>query len=349
MSDAKQSDKNEEKPPFSPPPPDANRANRVTRSGPLSSLLDQLASGSHLDEGGVGSPPALPPKATFAPAGRPSSSIRVMPSSTRALVDPKICRPWKLADRPLDEYDDSGALARSLKNDGQVQPCTVRPCVDPSAPEIKFEVIAGARRWKSALDSQSELEVVIRQLDDKAAYKMMAAENDFRRDLSDFARSTRFARALSEGIAKDPAELAEMSGLSRSEISYFLGFSSLPIAVLTAFGRDIAKLPLRVGYAISVACKKGYTESVIRDAQKLLEGKITVSMIPAVWQEEGVTSSSPRVSAVQRTVIQGSSGKPLFTVERGSSKTSLKFDPSVKLDDEIIGAIAKLIERSGPQ
>ncbi len=305
-----------------PPPSSAERRKRVANSGALSRLLGELDSDPTILGGAT--PHVQPERPHATPA---ASQVTLYPSANRARVDPRVCRPWRLADRPQGEFADLDQLGQSLLADGQVQASVVRVCHDASDPEIRFEIIAGVRRWQAALRAGFQLDVVIRELDDKAAFRMMLAENDFRADLSDYARAKRYSVAMAEGFASSLTELAEMSGLSNSELSYYMGFASLAPEIVSSI-TNIASLSLRIGYALSVAQGRGYMAQIIRDMPKIENGDIRVADIPRVWDDHSNVGDEerptrPRASA---TPFASPSGEQLFTkVVSRSGAVTLKF------------------------
>jgi ParB family transcriptional regulator, chromosome partitioning protein len=214
---------------------------KIHRSGALARVLGEVTEPTGLEP--------IASKAVDTTLQR--SPVKYFPTKGFAKVNAAVCRPWRLADRPSDEFGHVEALGRSLKANGQVQPALVKVCDDPTAPEIKYEVIAGVARWRSALAAGIELEVQIRTLTDVEAYRAMIAENEDRQNLSDYARSVRFAKALSEKIVADQDELAGMAGMSKSQMSYFVSFAGLPEAVVKSFS-DIKSIPL----CNSRCCKK---------------------------------------------------------------------------------------------
>jgi ParB family transcriptional regulator, chromosome partitioning protein len=80
-------------------------------------------------------------------------------------------------------YFDSEALRQlteSIKQHGILQPLLVR-IVDAG----KLELVAGERRYRAALEiGLKEVPVVIRELDDNAAYQLALIENLLREDLN---------------------------------------------------------------------------------------------------------------------------------------------------------------------
>jgi ParB/RepB/Spo0J family partition protein len=270
-----------------------DKRKRVHRSGALGLVLAE----AEANGGSATSSPSAIPESSLPAASSSRAGQRYFPTKGHGRVPASVCRPWRLADRPADEFSHTKALAQSMAANGQVQPALVRLCGDPEHPEIRYEVIAGVARWRSAMNSGSELDVQIRELTDVQAYRAMVAENEDRQNLSDYARAKRFARALEEGVVANKTELAELARLSATHLSYFLGFASLPDAVLKVIA-DVRTMPVRMGYVMSTACREGFETELIRDMSLIESGVISRDRIPAIWREaralaQGAVTSQP--------------------------------------------------------
>lgn len=333
----------------------SNRRQRIHRSGALGMVLAAAA-----EKDLAASQPGARESASVEASQQPQRSPqKFYPAKGFGKVPASVCRPWRLADRPSDEFGHSASLAKSIEANGQVQPALVRLCHDESAPEIRYEVIAGVARWRSMLASNGELEVQIRDLTDIQAYRAMVAENEDRQNLSDYARALRFARALDEGLVSSKTELAALAKLPASQLSYFLGFAALPTAVVSALS-DIKAIPVRLGYALSVAVQDGFEEAVIRDIEKIESGEIRRDEIPGVWlsksaqaeesgtaSSDGAASTSEPARVAQISRLLGRSGVVLGRLKQTSNGgVTLKLPPAVgrKLTPQTIEDIAALLD-----
>ena len=302
--------------------PYEERRKRVHRSGALGMVLAEAEANAAASTGldATAPSPALP----VAAAGR--SAQRFFPTKGFGRVPATACKPWRFADRPSDEFAHTAGLAKSMEINGQVQPALVRLCHDAENADIRYEVIAGVARWRSALGAGAELDIQIRELTDAQAYRAMVAENEDRQNLSDHARAKRFARALEAGLVASKTDLAELARMSASQLSYFLGFASLPSTVVSA-ASDIKAMPARTGYVLSVAVKEGFESQIIRDMPLIESGAIQRDQIPAVWRvafapsgkTNGASSPVRLASKAEPTIrkLFGVSG-----VEVGRLKTS---------------------------
>lgn len=88
-------------------------------------------------------------------------------------------------------------LAGSIKQQGLINPITVRPRAG------KFEVVAGHRRFTACkLAGLTEIACVIRDLDDNAAWSMMAHENLERQDIDPVDEAIFLGRLIGEDASK---------------------------------------------------------------------------------------------------------------------------------------------------
>jgi len=227
--------------------------------GALGAVLEQAKSqGSTANEGnGQGGAAAqflteTPPK-------------RYYPVKGNAKVPASMCRPWRYADRHDWEMGDLDRLAASIEEGGQLQPAVVRNIPAEPGSEVRYEVIAGRRRWETAMRRGGELEVLIRDLTDQQAFHAMVVENEDRKDLCDYTRGVRFKRAR---------------------------IADLDPAVVQAFSSP-AVLTLNLGYLLVQACEQGYRDQIIRDAAKIESGAIAVRDIPAVWGGSSAPAPAP--------------------------------------------------------
>jgi ParB/RepB/Spo0J family partition protein len=191
-------------------------------------------------------------------------------------ISPEACRPWKFADRPLAETEHRAELMKSFGDNGvgQLQPIVVRPATDPETPEITHEVICGRVRWMAAKELGIPVKAIVRDLSDQEAYVVMSVENRQRKDISDWAKAKSYERALALGIFKTAQQLAEAEAISKSTLSYYLGFAALPEIVADKFD-NIARISYRTGYAIAKACEVTGVDAVLPLINKIESGEIS--------------------------------------------------------------------------
>ncbi|OLV20141.1 ParB/RepB/Spo0J family partition protein [Deinococcus marmoris] len=121
---------------------------------------------------------------------RPGLDARSVPLQS---LRPGSFQPRRMfAQAALDE------LARSIREQGVLQPLLVRPAEDG------FEIIAGERRWRAAeLAGLSEVPVIVRDLDDTAALAAALIENLQREGLSMYEEVTATVRLAALALGTD--------------------------------------------------------------------------------------------------------------------------------------------------
>lgn len=122
----------------------------------------------------------------------------------------------------LDIRQESLAdLADSIRAQGVVQPIVIRPISD-SGDGVRFEIIAGERRWRAAqLAGLQKVPVIIRDVPDEAAVAMSLIENIQREDLNPLEESRALDR-LTREFEMTHQQAAEAVGRSRAAVSNLL-------------------------------------------------------------------------------------------------------------------------------
>ncbi|MCC5860839.1 MAG: ParB/RepB/Spo0J family partition protein [Gammaproteobacteria bacterium] len=107
-------------------------------------------------------------------------------------------------------------LAQSIAAQGVVQPIVVRP-IPATATGVRYEIIAGERRWRAAqIAGLGEIPALIREVPDEAAVAMALIENIQRENLNPLEE----ARALSRLIEEfDMTHQAAATAVGRSRVA----------------------------------------------------------------------------------------------------------------------------------
>lgn len=164
----------------------------------LSALLDEVGS-STADRG-----------TSAAPTRLPLAQITANPQQPRRQFDAAA----------MDE------LVGSIRERGLLQPILVRPL-----PGGRYEVVAGERRWRAAQAAQlHEVPVVVRDLDDSAAFEIALIENIQRVDLNAIEEAEGFARLMRD-FGHTQEALGKLVGKARSHVANLLRLLDLPEAV----------------------------------------------------------------------------------------------------------------------
>ena len=127
-----------------------------------------------------------------------------------------IC-PSNLNPRKTFDQESLNELAENIKENGLIQPITVRKL--PKGSEHKFEIVCGERRYRAVtIAGLEEIACVVRELDDKQAFAAMIIENLQRKDVDPMEEAAAFSKLYTDGTMKI-AEIAKMLGKSSSFVT----------------------------------------------------------------------------------------------------------------------------------
>ena len=132
--------------------------------------------------------------------------------------------------QPRKKFDEMSLneLSESIKSRGIIQPIIVRDSDD----DIKYEIIAGERRWLAAQKAGlHEVPIVVIEADDKKALEFGIVENVQRHDLNAIEEAEGYKRLIDE-FSYDQEQVAKFIGKSRSHITNSLRLLSLPNEVI---------------------------------------------------------------------------------------------------------------------
>ena len=113
-------------------------------------------------------------------------------------------------------------LSRSIQAQGIVQPIVLRALNEETGGEVRYEIIAGERRWRAAQRAGLEtVPAVVREASDDEALALALIENIQREDLNPIEEAQALARFVEEfGLTHQAA--AESVGRSRVSVTNLL-------------------------------------------------------------------------------------------------------------------------------
>lgn len=132
-------------------------------------------------------------------------------------------------DQPRKVFNEKALeeLAKSIEQNGIIQPLLVRPLSDGS-----YQLIAGERRWRAArMAGLHEVPVTIREMSDEEADVFALIENLQREDLNPVEEAEGM-KSLIETYGFTQEEAAERVGKSRTALTNTLRLLKLPKEVL---------------------------------------------------------------------------------------------------------------------
>jgi len=149
-------------------------------------------------------------------------------SETSAPTRLPLAQVFANAQQPRRQFDGAAMdeLVASIRDRGLLQPILVRPLASG-----RYEVVAGERRWRAAQVAQlHEIPVIVRELDDSAAFEIALIENIQRVDLNAIEEAEGFARLMRD-FGHTQEALAKLVGKARSHVANLLRLLDLPEVV----------------------------------------------------------------------------------------------------------------------
>ena len=135
----------------------------------------------------------------------------------------------KYQPRKIFDEENLKNLTNSISERGIIQPIIVRKSNDD---KVKFEIIAGERRWLAAQKAGlHEVPVVITEADDLKSLEFAIVENVQRNDLNAIEEAQGYQRLIKD-FSYDQEKVAKFIGKSRSHITNCLRLLTLPTEVL---------------------------------------------------------------------------------------------------------------------
>ena len=173
--------------------------------------------------------------------------------------------PNKYQPRKIFDERNLEDLTNSIKERGMIQPIIVRKSNED---KLKYEIIAGERRWLAAQRAGlHEVPVVVTIADDLKSLEFAIVENVQRHDLNPLEEAQGYRRLVDE-FSYDQEKVAKFIGKSRSYIANCLRLLTLPEEVINL----IESQKLTAGHAkILVGL-----DNASFVAKKILEKKLSV-------------------------------------------------------------------------
>jgi ParB family transcriptional regulator, chromosome partitioning protein len=218
--------------------------------------------------------PGMPPSELPAP---PTTSVVAIPPPTGSQeqverVPLDRIRPCSLQPRKDFAPESLRELADSIRAQGIVQPLVVRPRGN------HLELIAGERRWRAAqLAGLSEVPVIRREADDRAALELALIENLQRENLNPIEEAQGYARLI-EQFSLTQEEAAAKVGKSRAVVANALRLLKLAPSIET----DVREGRLSVGHAkviLGLASEKLQLQAAQRVLKEALNVRQTEGLV----------------------------------------------------------------------
>lgn len=127
---------------------------------------------------------------------------------------------------PQAELDE---LAASIKENGLLQPITIRPARGSSG--AAWELVAGERRWRAVTRlGWKDVPAIVREVDDRTLLVLALVENLQREQLSALEEAEGF-KQLGEEFGLSQQQIAQYVGRDRSTVANALRLLQLPASI----------------------------------------------------------------------------------------------------------------------
>ena len=201
-------------------------------------------------------------------------------------------QPGKYQPRTRMDEGALNELADSIRSQGIMQPVLVRPLV-PVNGELRYEIIAGERRFRAAkLAGLEVIPVLVRAVDDQTAAAMALIENIQREDLNPLEEAHGIHRLIAD-FDFTHEQAANAVGRSRSAVSNLLRLMNLAGPVQTMLmagdidmGHARALLALDAASQIRLASQVVARRLSVRETEKLVAGALDALANPAAPRQK---------------------------------------------------------------
>ncbi len=184
-------------------------------------------------------------------------------------------------------------LADSIKAQGIIQPIVIRQIAHE-----KYEIVAGERRWRAAqLAGLTQVPIVIKEIDDRAAMAMALIENIQREDLNPLEEAEALRRLLDE-FEMTHQLIADAIGKSRTTVTNLLRLMDLH--------PDVKKLllgnQLEMGHARALLSLDGLKQVAI--ANKVAKEGLTVRAAERLVKESQAEPKIQKVKVIDNDTLR---------------------------------------------
>jgi len=184
-------------------------------------------------------------------------------------------------------------LADSIKSQGIIQPIVVRQIAFQ-----KYEIIAGERRWRAAqLVGLSEVPVVIKEIDDRAAMAIALIENIQREDLNPLEEAESLKRLLDE-FNMTHQLVAEAIGKSRTTVTNLLRLIELHPEVK----KLLLSNQLEMGHARALLSVEGIKQITL--ATKVVKEGLSVRATERLVKESNEEPKVQKIKAIDNNTLR---------------------------------------------
>ncbi len=232
-------------------------------------------------------------------------------------------------------------LADSIRAQGIIQPIIVR-----EVGYNRYEIIAGERRWRAGqLAGLSEVPVVIKDIEDRAAMAIALIENIQREDLNPLEEAEALLRLVAE-FELTHQQIAEAVGRSRAAVTNLLRLNELESAVKVF----LINRQMGMGHAralLSLAAEKQILLAT-RVAEQGLSVRVTEALVKKAQKEtedSGLITEPTQEKVFDRDALRLQEAMTRFLGAKTTIKHKRNGQGSVVIDysnlDELDGIVSR--------
>ncbi len=225
------------------------------------------------------------------------------------------------------EPEATTGLAKSIKQQGLLQPVVVRPRAAGG-----YELIAGERRWRAAREAGiAELPALVREADDRDTLLLALVENVAREQLSPVEEARAYAVLLDE-FELSLGDVAERVGRSKPAVSNRLRLLELPEEVLWM----VARGELTEGHARAVLAlpdhdaRKKLAKRIVREGMSVRAAERAAQEGGASRRPRTASKVDPALAERARAAAESVTG---FPARVSAGKLELHFGDELELDE----------------
>ena len=284
--------------------------------------------GAHAHAKPAGAPPPQPLSAA-APAGASASAVAA-PAAPAAnghtVFDVPVAEISRSPWQPRQTFDEAALheLADSIKSNGVIQPLICRKNA-----EGRYELIAGERRLRAAMEAQlPKVPVILVDAEDRRAAEMAIIENIQRQDLNVIEEAEGY-RTLADTFNLTQQDVADRVGKARASVANAVRLLDLPDEVKQLIGSGL----LSTGHAKVLLGLTDTTEQTVL-GRKCVTEDLTVRTLEKIIQRR-------RAEANPDTHRPGKPDLPESYVRDLSDRLHRHFGTAVRLTPGITHANGK--------
>ncbi len=195
---------------------------------------------------------------------------------------------------PREDFNPEklGELAQSIKENGLLQPISVRPH------NGGYQVIAGERRLRaSMINGATHVPVIVHDVSDQKAHELALIENISRADMKPGETARAYQNLISRGASVK--DIANLTGKTAEHIQQHLALLTLPDHLQRLV--DSEKLPMGVVRNLAKLSAKGQEEAASRIITEDLGVKSANRLIRTISERENQISMFDSVQPITAT------------------------------------------------